>query len=95
MAPRPARTGRWGHTHFAYHWNPGFDVARQVRHGIFPVVECADGHAALSLPELHVWPGCPDTGEVIDFTAGLWPLACREAIDCVIALLREQGRQYP
>ena len=82
----------------------------------------------LSLPEIHVWLGCPDTGEIIDFTTGLWPAACRatlgmgwlaalpppyfwnfgprrppgvnyqparDAIDCVVELLRLQGREYP
>lgn len=115
-------------THFAYEWDPGSDVARLVVAGIAPVVWRADGHAAPSLPEMHVWLGCPDTGEIIDFTTGLWPLACkatlgldwlalpppeyvwtfgnrlpegvryvasREAIDCVIAILYQQGRDYP
>ncbi|WP_171470578.1 hypothetical protein [Frigoriglobus tundricola] len=32
-----------------------------------------------SLPEMHVWLACPESTEVIDFTTGLWPEACREA----------------
>lgn len=115
-------------THFAYEWDSDSEIASLVRSGVFPVVERADGHVAVSLPELHVWLGCPDTGEIIDFTTGLWPLACRatlgqewlapmppeylwtfgarlpegvryvasrEAIECVIAILRRQSRQYP
>ena len=33
-----------------------------------------------SLPEMHVWLACPDSGELIDFSTGLWPEACREMI---------------
>jgi hypothetical protein len=29
---------------------------------------------------MHVWLASPDSGEVIDFTTGLWPEACRETI---------------
>ena len=35
------------------------------------------GQIAASLPEMHVWLGCPETGEVIDFTTGFWPAACK------------------
>lgn len=115
-------------THFAYEWDPQSAFARLVRSGTIPVARRADGHLALSLPEIHVWLGCPDTGEIIDFTTGQWPAACRaalglewlaplppayfwnfgtrrphgvnylaerDAIDCVIALLQLQGREYP
>ncbi len=67
-------------THFAYEWHPDSDVARLVRAGIIPVVRRANGHTAASLPELHVWLGCPETGEIIDFTTGLWPSACRATL---------------
>jgi hypothetical protein len=115
-------------THFAYEWDPESQLARLALAGVAAVVQRADGHVAPSLPEMHVWLGCPDTAEIVDFTTGLWPLTCRamlglgwpaplppayfwslgthrpaevnyvparDAIDCVIALLRRQGRQYP
>ena len=115
-------------THFGYEWDTQSHFSRLVRSGVIPVMRRADGHLAPSLPEIHVWLGCPDTGEIIDFTTGLWPAACRatlgqewlaplpppyfwnfgtrrpdgvnylparDAIDCVIALLRLQGREYP
>lgn len=115
-------------THFAYEWNPDCDLARMVRSGAFPVVRRADGHTAVSLPEMHVWLGCPESEEIIDFTTGLWPAACQatlgigwtaerppeylwtfgtrlpkdvryiashEAIEVVIEILRQQGREYP
>ena len=115
-------------THFAYEWDPESEVAQLVLSGIVPVIRRADGYTAPSLPEMHVWLGCPDTGELIDFTTGLWPAACqatlgldwpaaappeyfwnfgtrlpsgvhylaaRDAIECVIAILRQQNRQYP
>lgn len=28
--------------------------------------------------EIHTWIGIPSTGEIIDFTTGLWPSACKE-----------------
>jgi hypothetical protein len=40
-------------------------------------VRRADGKVAFSLPEMHVWLGCPGTGELIDFSTGLWPAACK------------------
>ncbi len=66
-------------THFSYQWCPGSDVARLVRAGIFPAVRRGDGQLAFSLPEMHVWLGCPGTGELIDFSSGLWPAACKAA----------------
>jgi hypothetical protein len=63
-------------THFAYEWDPESEIARLFRSGIVPVVRHAGGHVGTSLPEMHVWLGCPDTGEIIDFTTGLWPAAC-------------------
>jgi hypothetical protein len=115
-------------THFAYEWDSDSELAQLFHLGIVPVMRRADGYVAPSLPEMHVWLACPDTGEVIDFTTRLWPAACeatlgmpwlaphppeylwtfgtrlpegvnyrasREAIDCVVRLLRQQGRQYP
>lgn len=115
-------------THFAYMWDGDSPIAHLVRSGIIPVIQRTDGHVAPSLPEVHVWLGCPETGEIIDFTTGLWPLACkatlgldwpgtqpppffwnfgtrlpadvryvasREAIECVVAILRQQGNRYP
>ena len=38
------------------------------------------GGLAFSLPEMHVWLACPDSGEIIDFTTGLWPTACRATL---------------
>lgn len=66
-------------THFAYQWDPKSDVARLARAGIVPVVR-REGGLAFSLPEMHVWLGCPDSGEIIDFTVGLWPLACKATL---------------
>src|SRR4051794_35272188 len=51
-------------THFAYAWDADSPIARLFREGIVPVIERADGHVAQSLPEMHVWLGCPDTGEL-------------------------------
>lgn len=115
-------------THFAYEWDADSPAARLIRSGIVPVVRRADNVVAASLPEMHVWLACPDTGEIIDFTTALWPAAClatigeewpgprppeylwtfgsrlpagvnyipdREAIDIVILILRQQGREYP
>ncbi len=115
-------------THFAYEWNPEHPVTRLFLTGFTPLVQRADGHTAASLPEMHVWLGCPDSEEIIDFTTGLWPAACqatlgedwlaehppeylwtfgsrlpkdvryiasREAIEVVIEVLRQQGREYP
>lgn len=63
-------------THFAYEWDPDSAIARLVQSGIMPLIRRGDGNVAGSLPEMHVWLGCPDTGEIIDFTTGLWPSAC-------------------
>jgi hypothetical protein len=30
-----------------------------------------------ALPEMHVWLGLPDSQELIDFTAGQWPVQCQ------------------
>ena len=64
-------------THFAYEGDPDSGLARLAADGIFRLVEREDGRTALSLPEMHVWLGCPDTGELLDFTTGLWPQACQ------------------
>jgi hypothetical protein len=115
-------------THFSYEWDAESEEARLIRSGIARMVRRADGRTGFSLPEMHVWLACPDTQEIVDFTTGLWPAACkatlgqewlaspppdylwafvsplpegvsyrpdRAAIDCVIALLHAQGRQYP
>jgi hypothetical protein len=63
-------------THFAYEWHPHSGVTTLLRSGVIPVGRRADGQVAASLPEMHVWLGCPDTGEIIDFSTGLWPAAC-------------------
>ena len=34
----------------------------------------------LDAPEMHVWLGCPGSGEFIDFTTSLWPAACLSTI---------------
>src|ERR1043165_3717338 len=75
-------------THFAYEWHPESEIAQLTLSGIVPVVRRADGYAAPSLPEMHVWLGCPETGEIIDFTTGMWPLACRATLglDCPAAV---------
>lgn len=67
-------------THFSYEWNALDPNTRLFASGLIPVVPRADGHVQASLPEMHVWLACPESGEVIDFTTGLWPLACREMI---------------
>jgi hypothetical protein len=72
----PERDDGASPTHFAYEWHPDSEVARLVQSGLVPLVKRADGLVAASLPEMHVWLGCPDTGEVIDFSAGMWPAAC-------------------
>jgi hypothetical protein len=68
-------------THFAYVWDSDSAIACLVREGLAPVIKRADGHGGCSLPEMHVWLGCPDTGELIDFTTGLWPQACKATLD--------------
>jgi hypothetical protein len=67
-------------THFAYEWDADSDFAALHRRGVVPVVERADGHTAPSLPDMHVWLGCPDTEEIIDFSAGLWPAVCEATL---------------
>jgi hypothetical protein len=67
-------------THFSYEWNPDAEPTRLFLSGTIPLVERADGHLQASLPEMHVWLACPESTEVIDFTTGLWPDACRETI---------------
>ena len=48
--------------------------------GQIPLVPRADGHLQASLPEMHVWLACPESGEVIDFTTGTLPQACLSTI---------------
>lgn len=67
-------------THFAYHWDPQSEPARLARAGVHVASGRLGGFPALSLPEVHVWLGCPDTGELIDFTTSLWPLACMRTL---------------
>jgi hypothetical protein len=124
----PERDDGVSPTHFAYEWDPDSDLGRLARAGISPVIRRGDRWIAASLPEMHIWLGCPGSGEILDFTTGLWPAAClatigeewlappppdylwtfgtrlppgvnyladRDAIDTVIAVLRQQDRQYP
>ncbi|MCI0457784.1 MAG: hypothetical protein L0Z62_12520 [Gemmataceae bacterium] len=63
-------------THFAYEWHADSHAAQLLRSGIVPVVRRADNLVAASLPEMHVWLACPDSGELVDFTTGHWPAAC-------------------
>ncbi|MFO0824963.1 MAG: hypothetical protein U0792_17890 [Gemmataceae bacterium] len=67
-------------THFSYEWNAADPNTRLFASGHIPVVSRTDGHLQASLPEMHVWLACPDSGEIIDFTTGLWPQACRETL---------------
>lgn len=44
-----------------------------------------EGHLARTaltgqLPEIHIWAALPDTGEILDFTTGHWPDACKQNI---------------
>ena len=64
-------------THFAYVWDPEAPLTRLARQGVLTALRRPDGQVAPSLPEMHVWLGCPDTNEVIDFTVGFWPAACK------------------
>jgi hypothetical protein len=112
-------------THFSYVWDPDSYAARLALAGVFQAARLG-GRKGFSLPEMHVWLARPDTRDIIDFTTGLWPEACkltigeewlappppdylwadelpegvhyaadRSAIDCVIHVLRLQGRKYP
>lgn len=67
-------------THFSYEWNPDAELTRLFRTGVIPLVPRSDGHLQASLPEMHVWLACPESEELIDFTTGLWPDACRQTI---------------
>jgi hypothetical protein len=67
-------------THFAYEWQPDSEINRLIRSGILSIVRRRDGLVGFSLPEMHVWLGCPDTGEIIDFSTGLWPAACKATL---------------
>lgn len=64
-------------THFAYEFQEDSHLVRLTLAGVVPVVQRHDGHVAASLPELHVWLGCPETQEIIDFTTGCWPATCK------------------
>jgi len=63
-------------THFAYEWDPDSEITRLILSGISPIILLGDGSVAASIPEMHVWLSCPASGEIIDFTTGLWPAAC-------------------
>ncbi|QJW94622.1 hypothetical protein FTUN_2144 [Frigoriglobus tundricola] len=65
--------------HFSYDCSAEAPPTRKFASGLIPLVPRADGHMQASLPEMHVWLACPESTEVIDFTTGLWPEACREA----------------
>lgn len=67
-------------THFSYEWNADDPTTRLFTAGLTPLVRRTDGHMQASLPEMHVWLACPESTELIDFTTGLWPEACRETI---------------
>lgn len=71
----PAMDDGTSPTHFAYQWEPN-----RERPGGDAVVGTRHDPLVLSLPEVHVWLGCPDTGEIIDFSTGLWPLSCELAL---------------
>jgi hypothetical protein len=62
-------------THFAYVWNPDDPLTRLWFEGFV-----RQEKNAISLPEVHIWLACPDTQELIDFTTGTWPEACRKVI---------------
>jgi hypothetical protein len=64
-------------THFSYQWEGDSAVTRLVRAGMVPIVRRPDGQVATSLPEMHVWLACPESRELIDFTTGQWPTACK------------------
>jgi hypothetical protein len=67
-------------THFSYEWNADDPNTRLFASGLIQVVPRSDGHFQAALPEMHVWLAIPDSEEIIDFTTGLWPTACREMI---------------
>lgn len=59
-------------THFGYKWEEdkyNSLIQAAIDLNITPTMEKL---------EVHTWIGVPATGEIIDFTTGLWPSACKE-----------------
>ena len=52
-------------THFSFLWSPGSPESR---------ASVAAGH----LPEMHVWVGLPDSGELVDFSTGAFRKLAQE-----------------
>lgn len=68
-------------THFAYEFNEDDPMVALALQGLVPVMRRpGDGHVAFALPEIHVWLGVPESGEIIDFTTGLWADTCEATI---------------
>jgi hypothetical protein len=55
-------------TYFSYMWTPG-ELPSQRAIGL--------GH----MPEMHVWLGLPDSGEIVDFSTGLFPAQARAIME--------------
>lgn len=55
-------------THFGYMWSP-----REL-----PSILALD---AGLMPEMHVWIGLPDSGEIVDFSTGFFPAQARKLMD--------------
>lgn len=52
-------------THFSYMWSPDEKPSRMALDvGL--------------MPEMHVWIGLPDAGQIVDFSAGLFPVQARK-----------------
>lgn len=54
-----------GPTHFSYVWSPAEEPSRMAL-------------AVGLMPEMHVWIGLPDSGEIVDFSTGLFPVQAKK-----------------
>jgi len=63
----PRETPEHVMTHFGYKWEPDSNLSR---------LSVRLGH----LPEMHIWLGIVETQELVDFSTGTWPQACRDRI---------------
>ena len=62
--PDPSKEPGDAPTHFGYKWTPDSEDSQ-------------DSMRLGNLPEMHVWLGITGTQEIVDFSAGTWPDACR------------------
>lgn len=61
---------------FSYFWQTDHPQTKLAMQGIFLDQEGRPG--SIALPEIHIWLGIPETREIIDFTTGYLPLACKQ-----------------